>query len=66
MNKEVELKNYLIENNIPFFEGESGALSITISDLPKDVLNAYSLFCYNLQEKHKELEKLKILLHGIE
>lgn len=55
MSEISEIESYLIRNEIEYFKGETGIISIDINKIPKDKFKDYHNFIYTLE---KSIQKL--------
>jgi len=59
--KTKEVEKYLIDNQIDYYKDNSGALSITISNIPLEKLTPYWEFIYKTQKKYEKLNTVATL-----
>lgn len=58
-------EKYLIENEIPYFKGSCGTISVTLNDVPDEKFNDYWNFCIK-QERMKGKIYISGKITGIE
>lgn len=58
-------EKYLIENEIPYFKGRCGTISVTLNDVPDEKFNDYWNFCLK-QERMKGKIYISGKITGIE